>query len=308
MENNNYKEAYLRQKKARELAEQLLESRSSELYEANQELRLAYDKLKNQKSQILHQEKLASIGQLAAGVAHEINNPNGYVKSNLNTLKNYSQMMLDAISALENCVQQNDEGASKVQAIRDQFDLEYIKSDMDELICESLDGISRIEDIVKSLKSFAQPDKDEPVPFDVNLCVESTLKLVGNEVKYKANLIKKLPDVPLVLGQSGSISQVVLNLIVNAAQAMKDHGEITISTEFCEPEVIIEVSDNGCGISEADQKKIFDPFYSTKDIGTGLGLSVSHGIVKKHGGRIAVSSELGKGSTFKVFLPATKSC
>ncbi len=305
----NYKAAYERQKKAREKAEFILENKSRELYDANQSLIAAYSKLKNQKSQILHQEKLASIGQLAAGVAHEINNPTGFVKGNINSLNAYISDIANTISQYEELIKSRCEGDSdideEIAQIRKENDLDFIMEDVPQLINESLEGLSRIENIVTSLKDFSRPDSESDQEFSLNKCVEDTLRLVNSEVKYKADLEVSLGDIPMIAGQPGAVGQVVLNLVVNAADALETSGNIRISTARLGSEVRLDVSDNGPGIPQNLITRIFDPFFTTKDVGkgTGLGLSISHNIVQKHGGRMAVDSKEGLGTEFSVFFP-----
>ena len=315
MSSDKYKAAYERQKLAREQAENALENYSRDLYESNQQLKNLYEKLKNQKSQLLHQEKLASIGQLSAGVAHEINNPVGFIKSNLISLKNYAedmtQLMKNYQLLIDSLSESNDKTKTIVATITEQqedIDIEYIIEDLPNLIDESLEGADRITKIVDGLKNFSRIDNDEKEKLDINACIESTLKLVQSEIKYKAELKLNLGDIPLTMGYLGNLSQVILNMLVNASHAMEEFGLITVRTTWQKesPEyIIIEIKDNGSGMSEATQDKIFDPFYTTKDvgIGTGLGLSISIGIIKKHGGTIAVDSELGKGTCFTISLP-----
>ena len=304
---DKYRAAYERQKKARERAEQLLEERSRELYDSNQALKKAYDQLKDQKNQIFHQEKLATIGLLSAGVAHEVNNPAGFIRSNMSTQKNYIQSLLDYIRDLN---QEYDKSASNEQiTIREQLykhhDIDFISEDMTSLIDESLDGIQRIERIVRSLRDFSRPDAVENLTFDLNECITSTLNLLKTKTKYKADVELELGDVPLLCGQPGSIGQVVLNFVVNACDAIEDFGKIVIRSYQHGEFGVFEVADNGSGIEEDALNSIFDPFFTTKEIGkgTGLGLSVSHGIIKNHGGVIEVSSKVGQGTKFKVFIP-----
>lgn len=297
----DYKAAYERQKKAREEAEEILENRSRELYEANQSLITAYEKLKHQKAQILHQEKLASIGQLSAGVAHEINNPTGYVKSNLSTLQEYFKSLSDAWEDIE----KTKLDTQVLGTIKKKYDLEYILEDLNDLLSDSIGGLSHIENIVNSLKNFARPDSQDHQMFCINECLKNTVKLVSNEIKYKANILFDLKEVPQIQGQQGSLSQVFLNMIMNASQAMDSFGDIHLRSYKNAEEIIIEIEDTGTGVSPEAIQKIFDPFYTTKDVGvgTGLGLSVSHGIVKKHHGRIHVDSQMGIGTKFTVHLP-----
>ncbi len=317
MDGEAYKAAYERQKVARERAENLLEDRSRELYESNTALKTAYEKLKNQKSQLLHQEKLASIGQLSAGIAHEINNPAGFVKSNLSSLQNYMAdilKLLESYSSLTNALS-NDVSAPLPQVIisvldrvreeEESADIDFLVEDIPNLIGESLDGTNRITKIVNGLKVFSRIDSDEKEPFDVNECIENTIKLVQNEIKYKAELTQDLNELPKTMGYPGGLSQVVLNMLVNASHAIEDFGEINVKTFCADDWIVIQIRDNGSGMPQETIDKIFDPFYTTKEVGvgTGLGLSISAGIIKQHDGNIDVDSTLGEGTCFTLQIP-----
>ena len=303
----NYRAAYERQKLARAKSDQLLEERSRELYESNEALKRAYESLKDQKNQLYHQEKLASIGLLGAGVAHEINNPAGFIRSNLSTQKNYIQSFIEYMSILEGIIENscNAEVLSTTVELKKELDLEYILDDIVELTDESLDGIERIEKIVRSLKDFSRPDAIENQNFDLNKCVITTLNLLENQTKYKTEVVTQFADIPFICGQPGGISQVILNIVVNATHAIKEFGKITIKTSVMDKYAILEIEDNGCGIPKESLKTIFDPFFTTKpqDQGTGLGLSISHGIIKQHGGSIFVESTVGEGTKFTIRLP-----
>lgn len=306
----DYKAAYERQKLARERAEDALENRSRELYDSKAALEEAYKKLKDQKSQMLHQEKLASIGQLSAGVAHEINNPVGFVKSNLKTLGQYTQDLISLLQLYKETIHPVLESleTENITRLEDECDIDYIIEDIPELLKDSIDGTDRISEIVNELKTFSRVDSDEKEKLDVNRCIENTIKLVNNEIKYKADLEQSLGDIPLTMGYPGSLSQVVLNMLVNASHAITDEqgmGKITIGTSVQDQWILVAIEDNGCGIDEETMNKMFDPFYTTKEVGvgTGLGLSISTGIIKKHGGSIEVSSEVGKGTCFTLRLP-----
>ncbi|WP_075187224.1 sensor histidine kinase [Teredinibacter haidensis] len=306
MTNIDYKAAYQRQKKARELADKLLEDKSRELYEANSTLTSAYNRLKHQKAQLLHQEKLASIGQLSAGVAHEINNPSAYVKSNLSALKKYRESLTGFIADIEHlCANQHSE--KQFAQSKSQYDIDFLMDDFDDILIDSISGMEKIAGIVRSLKDFSRPDQDEKQFFSVNECIRNTLKLVLNEIKYKAEIVEHYGDTPDVLGYSGGFSQVVLNLLVNATHAIEEKGTITITTGQSDEGIRIDIADTGKGIAPADLLRIFDPFFSTKPAGqgTGLGLSISHGIIEKLGGRLRASSVLQQGSTFTILLPHT---
>ena len=306
---SDYKAAYLRQKKARALAEQALEEKSRELYENHQSLMQAYNRLKDQKAQILHQEKLASIGELSAGVAHEINNPAGFVKSNLSSLRKYAKSLSSCVKASQAFIDVGDFSDAAVDRLRDCIsnpDIEFMMADVDELIEDSQSGVQKIQEIVASLKDFARPAAHIDEEIEINECIKATLKLIGAALKCKAEVKLDLGDVSVVAGRRGELSQVLLNLLTNAIQAIPEKGTIEISTRQNGSFVDISVKDDGVGIPESSKFKIFDPFYSTKTVGegTGLGLSISHGIVKKQGGIITVSSEEGEGTTFLISLPS----
>lgn len=307
----NYKAAYERQKIARERAEKNLEDRSRELFEASESLRMAYNRLKDQKAHIIHQEKLATIGQLSAGIAHEINNPTGFVKSNLQSLKRYATNITNALSDIDNFIQNQPKNLTIKDMfieVKEKWDIDYILEDIGDTIDESNEGIARIETIVKSLKNFSRPDKDTHELYSINECIENTLKLVSGDIKYHTKINVVLKDIPLILGNSGAMSQVILNLLVNAADAIKKNGIINISTYSIKEEIYIDVTDNGSGMPKELYSKVFDPFFTTKEVGhgTGLGLSISHGIIKKHGGRITVDSKENIGTTFSIILPIPK--
>ena len=307
MSDDKYKRAYERQKAARMKAENLLEERSRDLYESTQALRASYEKLKTQKDLIYHQDKLASVGLLGAGIAHEVNNPIGFIKSNLTTLSDYFQEVLSLVDDIDKTVADSSfsELQKKIELIKKSRDFNYIQSDTPSLISESLEGISRIETITKSLKDFSCPDNLESETFDLNECIRSALVITKSHTKTKAKVVTHLSDIPPVCGRPGSIGQVVLNLIINACHAISGYGEIIIHTERQNENVVFSVTDNGCGIKPENIHSIFDPFFTTKEIGkgTGLGLSVSHSIVQQHSGHIEVESTLNEGTTFRVYLP-----
>lgn len=314
MKNDNYKAAYERQKLAREKAELLLETRSRDLYDSKSELEKAYEQLKNQQSQLLHQEKLASIGQLAAGIAHEINNPVGFIKSNLTSLGQYTVNIFEIISMYRLLFSRVSSGISdaelhefhtEIKGIEEVYDLNYLLEDIPSLIDESLGGAGRIIKIVNGLKSFSRIDSDKKEVVDVNECIKNTIKLVENEIKFKANLIKRLGDIPKTMAYPGGLSQVILNLLVNASHAIEVFGEIDIHTSFDKNNIIIKIKDNGSGIDNETLKYIFNAFYTTKKVGvgTGLGLSISAGIIEQHNGKITVESEVGVGTCFSICIP-----
>lgn len=289
--------------------EQLVEQRTLALTQTSQALQLEIDERKQLESQLVQSEKLASLGQLAAGVAHEINNPVGFISSNLATLDNYVkqlQQMLDAYRGAEQALPDGDI-QEQLKTLRGDIDLEFLMEDIPILIRESKEGILRVAQIVKDLKDFSRVDNDQTWQWaNLQQGIDSTLNIVASELKYKADVIKHYQPLPDIECLASQLNQVVMNLVINAAQAMgPERGTITISNGTEDQNVWLEVADNGCGIDPQSVQKIFDPFFTTKPVGegTGLGLSLSYGIVKKHHGQISVSSELGKGTTFRVVLP-----
>ena len=273
----------------------------------------AYQDLQDTQAHLHESEKMASIGQLAAGVAHEINNPVGYVKSNLGTLKEYVVEILQLVGGYEavlEAVKQGDPETQRatihqVKTMSGKMDVAFLLEDLSCLVDESIEGIDRVCQIVQNLKDFSHVDEQDRKSSNLNDGLESTLKIVGNELKYKAEVCTELGSIPKVMCYPQQLNQVFVNLLVNAAQAITERGKIWIRTYHNDGYVVVEVEDTGKGISAEDMKKVFDPFFTTKPVGkgTGLGLSVSYGIIKRHGGRIEVESDLGKGTTFRVLLP-----
>ncbi len=292
------------------LRKELLERKHSDLalQEEKVEQRALIRKLEDVHSQLLQSEKMASIGQLAAGVAHEINNPIGFVYSNLGTLEKYVQdafRLIDLYERAEKAIA-DPEVLNQLQAAKKKMDLAYLKTDLRALMDESKDGITRVKMIVQNLKDFSHADAtDEWVTSDLHSGLDSTLSIVNNEIKYKANVVKGYGAIPAIECLPSQLNQVFMNLLVNAAHAIDERGTITIRTGCKGEEVWVDISDTGHGIPAENLQKIFDPFFTTKPIGkgTGLGLSLAYGIVQKHHGRLEVKSEVGKGSTFRLWLP-----
>ena len=283
-----------------------LVKKSEQLIEANQ-------KLKDNQAKLVHSEKMAGLGQLAAGVAHEINNPVGFVTSNLGTLSGYVETFRKLFAEYQRLLDAARDGETDaiggivevIEKIQEEEDLDYILGDVGQLVSESMDGTQRVKEIVEGLRSFARLDEAEVKESDINESIESTLKVVWNELKYRCEVRKELGTLPLIRCHPGQLNQVFMNLFVNAAQAIPEKGEITVETQATETEIIVRVSDTGGGIPPRELSKLFDPFFTTKPVGqgTGLGLSISHGIVQKHNGSIEVESEVGKGTTFTIRLP-----
>jgi two-component system NtrC family sensor kinase len=279
-----------------------VEQRESSLKEANRQLSQANKDRKLSESQLVQSEKMASIGVLAAGIAHEINNPIGFIKSNFQVFQEYT----DSLCAYTKEVNQLllDEQQIQQQKLAVQHDIEYILSDLPLLLSSSISGIDRVSEIVTSLKDFSRLDAPDKTLMDINESLQTSIKMVNNEIKYHCELHLQLGEIPQIMVYPGKLNQVFMNLIMNAGQAISHKGDIYIRTFQDNGFVVIEIEDTGSGISDLDFKNIFTPFYTTKDIGkgTGLGLSICHNIIEQHGGSIKVRSVLGKGTTFSILL------
>jgi len=289
--------------------EAAVEERTRKLTQANAALQAEMAERKQLEGQLVQTEKLASIGQLAAGVAHEINNPIGYIFSNFSTLETYLGHLFEMLCAYEAAEPHVSapEAAQALASLRQRIQLGFLKDDVPDLMRESREGIGRVRQIVQDLKDFSRIDAgQEWLWADLHKGIDSTLNIVTSEVRYKADVVKEYSDLPQIRCLPSQINQVVMNLVVNAAQAMGSRrGCITLRTGREGANVWFEVADDGSGIAPENLSRIFDPFFTTKPVGqgTGLGLSLSYGIVQKHGGRIEVSSTLGRGTCFRVTLP-----
>lgn len=318
--NANYHRAFLREKRARRQAEDLLESRSRELFEANARietqyanLEAAHDQLKQAQGQLVQSEKMASVGQLAAGIAHEINNPMAFISSNLNTLGRTAERFASVLREYESFVANVRQVAptlfaSSLDALDQSLvreEVRYLLHDMKEIVEDSREGADRVSEIVLGLRNFSRLDDDTPKLADVNEGLRGTLKIVASEIQYQHVIKTDYGDIPDIICFAGQLNQVFLNLIVNASQACSEDGRINIRTFVESEHVVVEIEDNGKGINPKHLNAIFNPFFTTKDVGqgTGLGLSISYAIIKKHGGDIRVTSDPGEGATFRVMLP-----
>jgi signal transduction histidine kinase len=249
--------------------------------------------------QLYQAEKLASIGQLAAGVAHEINNPIGFIRSNLGTAQQYVR----DLSRLAALMKTGD--IAQFQSGWKEADMGFLLEDFTALLGESLEGADRVTKIVSDLKGFSNVDQAEEEVVDLNDNLRFACNVLAGQIKDKAELVLELGVLPKTLCLPGHLNQVFLNLLLNAAQAITDRGRIEVRSEMAGNEIRIRIHDNGCGIPEGSLGRIFDPFFTTRPVGsgTGLGLAVCHDIVQAHGGRIEVESEVGVGTSFTVYLP-----
>ncbi|WP_051957883.1 PocR ligand-binding domain-containing protein [Desulfobacter vibrioformis] len=271
------------------------------------------DLVKETQKRLIQSEKMAGIGQLAAGVAHEINNPTGFVMSNLQILSVNINQLFSIIDNFEELLRNNSpQDPEKSEALQDclqklkeNYDIDYLKEDLPELINECLEGTNRIKNIVANLKSFTHPGMECHVPVNLNNEIEKALNLVLNEVKYNCEIVKEYGELPKISGNPQQIEQVMMNILINASHAIEDKGTIRIKTYHQGEHVTIEVTDSGKGMHEDIMDKIFDPFFTTKDVGkgTGLGLYIVYGIIEEHKGKIDVESKIGEGTKIIIKFP-----
>ncbi len=298
---------------SRDFLEERVLERTADLNAVNEKLKhekelqgIFIQKLEEAQNQLLQSERMASIGQLAAGVAHEINNPVGFVNSNLGSLQSYVNDLFKLITAYEQTQPTLPDALKRqVKQVEEAIDLRFLRDDVPNLLKESIDGLQRVTRIVQDLKNFSHVDEAERQWADIEAGLESTLRVVWNELKYKAEVVKAYAGIPQIECFPFQLNQVFMNLLVNASHAIESHGTITIRTGLDDALVWIEIQDTGKGIKPEHLGRIFEPFFTTKPVGkgTGLGLSLAYGIIQKHHGSIEVQSEVGQGTTFKVTLP-----
>lgn len=293
----------------------LLKAMERRVGQRNRVLRQALVELKESQVQLLQSEKMASLGQMVAGVAHELNTPLGYVTNNLQLLRELSLPLLDlaaAQAALADCLadpactEERLAGALQMAAERrQQAAPEMLAEDLQQLFADTNYGLGQIAELVVGLKDFARLDRAMSEAVDLNDCVRSALLIARNNLKDKAEVLQQLGELPAVVCAPSQINQVLLNLLNNAAQAIDGYGRIQVKSWAEAEHVLISVEDSGRGMSAAVQQRIFDPFFTTKPVGqgTGLGLSISFKIVQDHGGSLRVASELGRGTRFLLRLP-----
>ncbi len=263
--------------------------------------------------QLLVSSKLAGIGELAAGIAHEINNPIGYIASNTRTLRRYVSDLAELLGEyhkLKDVVAAGEAAASfvgKIEALEQRLDLGYMLDDMQSLVAENREGLERVVKILRDLKNFSHLEEEAPQNVNLNDVIEDALNLARNELRFKAEIETDLGELPTFLGHPGQLSQVFINILINAAHAIEHKGTVSVATRMLDEKIVATVHDTGSGIPPEVLPGIFDPFYTTKGRGkgTGLGLSIALEIVQKHGGTISVASTPGEGTTFTIELPIT---
>lgn len=283
-----------------------LDYTKNNLADSYEELEKVHQELKETQLQLLQHSKLASIGQLAAGVAHEINNPIAFVTSNVELLKKYFLFLKDCFDYAN--IQFRtlpQEEKQQWEALCTQKNITSVMKTVPEVISESIVGLERVADIVSDLKSFSRSGQVEIQEANINQCIDLILKIIGTELRYKCKITKQYSELPLLQCNARQLNQVFMNILLNAGQAIKTKGDITICTQAKNDEIIVMISDSGEGINPEYLDKLFDPFFTTKPVGqgTGLGLSISYNIIKEHGGRIDVQSKIGEGTTFTIYLP-----
>ncbi len=298
--------------------EDRVKKRTQQILQQKDKLEEAYGKLQETQEQLVQSEKMASIGQLAAGVAHEINNPVGFIKSNLSSLTGYIQSyqeLIDKQQALLNSLEasaETEDAKTSFHQIKEYWeekDIDFVNEDIVTLVTESIDGTDRVAEIVKGLKVYSHASEDEMEECNINTCLENTLKMLNNELKYGCEVITDFHELPLCRCNGSKVTQVFTNLIVNAIQAMDGKGVLKIQTlhkpSLNPDSIVIKILDSGKGIPEENLSKLFDPFFTTKAVGegTGLGLSISQGIIHDHNGTMEVNSKVGKGTMFTITLP-----
>lgn len=296
----------------------LLSAMERQLNRRTQELGKAYRHLKSSQSQLVQSEKMASLGQMVAGVAHEINTPLGYVRNNVEMSQGFFEQARRLVMSYDSLLgvlldeeAEVEEGwleshLNEVQSLRAPFTDDDMFQEMQALFGDSLYGVDQIADLVSNLKDFSRLDQAKLADVNLNECLDSTLVIANNVLKHKADVVKKYSDIPPVRCSPSQINQVFLNLFTNAAQAITaERGVLQLQTQADDKFVYVQIQDNGKGMPQAVMKKIFDPFFTTKPVGegTGLGLSISYKIIQQHHGNIRVASKEGKGTRFVISLP-----
>ncbi len=294
------------------MLERKVNERTQELQVANSEVHKAMKELKEAESQLVESEKMASLGQLTAGIAHEINNPINFVTSNVKPLNRDVRILLETVDAMEKMILDYAPGQHKeAKRYKEEIDYDYLKVEIDQLLSGISDGASRTAEIVKGLRIFSRLDEDDLKKADINEGMDSTLIITNNMLNNHIKVQKNYANLPLIECYPGKLNQVFLNIISNGIYAIQkrfgdqDGGILVITTYHDDKHLYIKIADNGTGMDEQTKKRLFEPFFTTKDVGegTGLGLSIAYNTINKHNGQIQIESELGKGTEFIIKLP-----
>ncbi|MCB7128224.1 MAG: HAMP domain-containing protein [Candidatus Brocadiales bacterium] len=285
--------------------EEKVRERTVALQKSHQDLEKAYKELQGAQAQLVQSEKMASLGQLVAGIAHELNNPVSFIYGNMDHLEEYINNIKEILSGFRDLKSVSPEEKKQMDHLIQEIDLDFLLKDLDKLIKSCKNGAERTKDIVASLRSFSRLDEAALKRADIHEGINSTLEILTHLYKNRINVHKEYGDIPKINCFAGELNQVFMNLLANAAQAIEDKGDVWIKTEKTDTKVKISIRDSGKGISEENKKKLFTPFFTTKPVGkgTGLGLSISYGIIEKHQGRIWAESKVGEGTTFNIELP-----
>lgn len=293
----------------------LLSAMEQQISQSSADLNRAYQQLSSSQAQLVQSEKMAALGQMVAGVAHEINTPLGYVNNNIEMVREFFAQMQFIVQAHEQLANtllapntSDIDVAESLAALDDaksDMDLTQWFMDLDTLFNDTFYGVEQISELVTGLKDFSRVDQAVTDNVSLNDCIDNALLIARNTLKYKVEVIKRLENIPKIRCTASQINQVLLNLFTNASQAIKDKGYLLIKTWSDASSVYVSVQDTGCGISPENLSRIFDPFFTTKPVGegTGLGLSITFKIIQQHGGSVRVVSEVGKGSRFVIALP-----
>jgi len=286
----------------------MVRDRTVELENSHEALKRAYVDLQSAQDQLIQTEKMASLGQLVAGIAHEIKNPLNFIYGNTGFLSDYTQKLQDLVDSIEKIPSISPEDRQYIQRLKEGIHYKFIQEDLKVLIGNFTEGAKRINTIVSDLRTFSRMDTDTVSEVDLHASLEMSLNLLRNQYKNRIEIHKEYGDIPKIQGYSGKLNQVFMNLLANAFHAVQGKGEVWIRTRCNEEAVEVEIEDTGVGIPKEHLKRIFEPFFTTKPVGlgTGLGLSISYGIIEQHQGKIHVTSVPQKGSCFVVTLPISQ--
>jgi len=314
MENLQIKSEYeAKLKKSYDILEKRVQDRTSELSNKNEQLTDTLKKLQEAQINLVQSEKMAMVGQLSSGIAHEINNPLSFIMSNIAVLQKRIMIITQLVELYQNLTNEIKEShvialdnvCNKITTFKAENKIAAIFQDFNDIVNETNEGLIRIKNIVANMSSFSNVRDNEITPINLNTCINDAIEIVWNKLKYKNELHKNLADLPTINASSDQFKTIFMNLLLNASEAIKEKGEISIVSKVIGNNIIVTISDNGCGIAPENMSKLFTPFFTTKPvgIGTGMGLATSFGIIKRYGGDITAQSTLGKGTVVTLTIP-----